>query len=149
MVGGALGVALGAGNVRFTLSTSYGPATQLRFTGNTAGRAELERLEVGLGLRLVLGHTPVDTSFDASLLATRAEVTGLSTHRPAQDTAFSAGGRVGFHACWSEQSLVSPFLGVYASVFPFAPALAQLPQGTVGHLPYVWLGVSAGLSLAL
>jgi hypothetical protein len=149
MVGGALGVALGAGNLRFTLSTGYGPATQLRFTGDAAGRAELERLDVGLGLRLVLGHAPVDTSFDASVLATRSEVTGLSAHRPAQDTAFSAGGRVGFHACWSEQSVVSPFVGAYASVFPFAPALSQLPQGTVGHLPYLWLGVSAGLSLAL
>jgi hypothetical protein len=149
MVGGALGVALGAGNLRFTLSTGYGPAAQLRFTGESAGRAELERLEVGLGLRFVLGHAPIDTSFDVSLLATRAEVTGLSAHRPAQDTAFSAGGRLGFHASWSEHSLVSPFLGVYASVFPFAPALLQLPQGTVGHLPYLWMGVSAGLSLAL
>ena len=149
LMGGALGVALGASNVRFTLSTGYGPRTQLRFTGDTAGRAKLERLDVALGLRVVLGHAPVDTSFDASLLATRAGVTGLSAHRPAEDTAFSAGGRFGLHACWSEQSLVSPFMGVSASVFPFAPALSQLPQGTVGHLPYLWLGVSAGLSLAL
>jgi hypothetical protein len=149
MVGGALGVALGAGDLRFTLSTGYGPAASLRFTGDTAGGAELERLDVGLGLRFLLSHAPFDTSFDLSVLATRAEVTGLSAHRPAQDTAFSAGGRVGFHACWSEQSLVSPFLGAYASVFPFAPALSQRPQGTVGHLPYLWLGVSAGLSLAL
>ena len=149
LVGGALGVALGAGNLRFTLSTGYGPATTLRFTGDTPGSAELERLDVGLGVRFVLGHAGVDTSFDASVVAVRAEVTGLSAHRPAQDTAFSAGGRVGFHASWSEQSLVSPFVGAYASVFPFAPALWQLPQGTVGHLPYLWLGVSAGLSLAL
>ena len=149
LMGGVLGVALGAGNLRFTLSTGYGPRTQLRFTGDTAGRAELERLDVALGLRIVLGHAPLDTGLDASLLATRAEVTGLSAHRPAEDTAFSAGGRLGLHACWSEQSLVSPFLGASASVFPFAPALSQLPQGTVGHLPYLWLGVSAGLSLAL
>ncbi len=109
----------------------------------------LERLDLALGLRLVLGHLPFDTSLDASLLVTRAEVSGLSAHRPMQDTALSAGGRVGLHACWSEQSLLSPFLGAYASVFPFAPALSQLPQGTVGHLPYLWLGLSAGLSLAL
>jgi hypothetical protein len=149
MLGGALGVALGAGNVRFTLATGYGPSTELRFTGAVPGRADIGRLDVALGLRVGLGHVPFDTSFDASLLAMRAEVTGLSAHRPEQDTAFSAGGRVGLHACWSEQSLASPFLGAYASVFPFAPALSQLPQGTVGHLPYLWVGLSAGLSLAL
>ncbi len=149
MLGGALGVALGAGKLRLTLSTGYAPRTELRFTGTTAGRAELERLDIALGLRLTLGHAPVDTSFDASLLLTRALVTGLSAHRPEQDTAFSAGGRIGFFANWSEQSLVSPFLGAYASVFPFAPPLSELPQGTVGHLPYLWVGLSAGLSLAL
>lgn len=149
MLGGALGVALGAGTVRFTLSTGYAPTTELRFTGRTAGKAELERLDVGVGLRVGLAHVPFDTSVEASVLATRSEVTGSSAHRPEQDTAFSVGGRVGLHFCWSEQSLVSPFLGASASVFPSAPALLQLPQGTVGHLPYLWLGLSAGLSLAL
>jgi hypothetical protein len=149
MLGGALGVALGAGNLRFTLSTGYAPRTELRFTGPTAGRAGIERLDVALGLRRVLGHAPLDIGLEASLLATRAEVTGLSAHRPEQDTAFSAGGRVGIHACWAEQNLVSPFVGASASVFPVAPALFQLPQGTVGHLPYLWVGVSAGLALAL
>jgi hypothetical protein len=148
-LGGALGVALGAGNLRLTLATGYLPSTELRYTGSTAGRAELQRLDAALGFRFVFAHTPVDTSVDAGVLATRAEVTGLSSRRPAQDTAFSVGGRVGLHACWSEQSLLSPFLGAYATVFPFAPALSQLPQGTVGHLPYVWLGLSGGLALAL
>jgi len=149
MLGGALGVALGASNLRFTLSTGYAPRTELRFTGNVAGRANIERLDVALGVRWGLGHAPFATSLDASLLATRAEVTGLSAHRPEQDTAFSAGGRVGLHVCGSDHGLVSPFVGAYASVFPFAPALSQLPQGTVGHLPYLWIGLSAGLSLAL
>jgi len=44
---------------------------------------------------------------------------------------------------------LSPFLGAHVSVFPAAPTLTQLPQGTVGHLPYVWLGLSGGVSLAL
>ena len=148
-LGGALGVALGAGNLRFTLATGYVPTTELRYTGRATGRAELQRLDVALGLRFVLARAPVATSLDASVLATRAEVTGLSSRRPARDTAFSVGGRVGVHACWSEQSLVSPFLGVYATLFPLAPALSQLPQGTVGHLPYLWVGLSGGLALAL
>ena len=148
-LGGALGVALGAGKLRFTLATGYLPSTELRYTGAAAGRAELQRLDVGFGLRVVFAHLPVDTSLDAGLLATRAEVTGHSSRRPAQDTAFSVGARVGLHACWSEQSLVSPFLGAYATVFPLAPALSQLPQGTVSHLPYLWVGLSGGLALAL
>lgn len=149
LFGGALGVALGAGNLRLTLSTGYAPSRELRFTGPVAGRAEVERLDVALGLRWRLGREPLATSIDASVLVTRAAVTGLSARRPEHDTAFAAGGRFGLHACWSEQSLVSPFFGAYASVFPFAPALSQLPQGTVGHLPYLWVGLSAGLSLAL
>ena len=148
-LGGALGVALGAGDLRLTLATGYTPRTELQYTGVAAGRAELERFDVSLGVRLLLSHAPIATSIDLGLVGARDEVTGLSSHRPTEDTAFSAGARVGIHACYSEQSLVSPFLGAYATSFPFAPALSQLPQGTVGHLPYVWLGLSGGLSLAL
>ena len=148
-LGGALGVALGAGDVRFTLATGYMPRRELEYTGKAAGRARLERLEVSLGVRWLLLHAPFDAGVEVGFVGTRAEVTGVSPRRPAQDTAFSAGGRVGVHACWSEQGLLTPFVGVYASVFPRAPELSQLPQGDVGHLPYVWVGFSGGLSLAL
>ena len=151
IVGGALGVALGAGNLRFTLGTGYVPRTKLDYTGSVAGSAELSRLEVALGLRWVFAHAPFDASIDASLLGTRAEVTGLTSRRPIEDTAFSAGGRIGVHACWSSRSGRARWNGAYASAaacFPFAPALSQLPQGTVGHLPYLWLGGGAGLSLS-
>lgn len=148
-LGAALGVALGAGSLRFTLGTGYTPKTELRYTGDTAGRANLERLDVALGLRWMLTRATLATALDAAALASRAEVTGLSSRRPAQDTAFSVGGRAGLQLTWSDQSLLSPFLGAYATVYPFAPALSQLPQGTVGHLPYVWLGLSGGLALAL
>ncbi|MDF3065444.1 MAG: hypothetical protein K0R38_1045 [Polyangiaceae bacterium] len=145
----ALGVALGAGDARFTLGTSYAPQSEVRYTGASAGSAELSRFDVALGVRYVFAHAPLDASIDASMLLTRQELTGRSSERPMRDTAFSAGGRVGIHVCWSERSVVSPFLGAYATVFPFAPALSQLPQGTVGHLPYLWLGLSGGLALAL
>lgn len=147
--GGALGLALGTGPVRFTLGAGYLPKDELRYTGRYAGRAELERLDVALGARLALGRAPVDTSFDAGLVVSRAVVTGLDTLRPERATALMAGLRAGLRACWSERSLVSPFLGAHVQVFPFAPALSQLPQGTVGHLPYIWVGVSGGLQLAL
>lgn len=145
----ALGVALGAADLRFTLGTGYAPKAEARYTGDSAGSADFSRFEVALGARYVLTHSPLDVSVDASLLLTRQELTGRSSVRPMQDTAFSAGGRLGLHIGWSERSLVSPFLGAYASVFPFAPAISQLPQGTVGHLPYLWLGLSGGLALAL
>lgn len=146
---GALGVALGAGDVRLLLATAYTPSKLLRYTASTAGSAELQRFEGLLGARAVLTHTPLDASVDVGLLLVRQELLGRSSHQPRRDTAFSAGGRLGLHFCWSEQSLVSPFFGAYASVFPFAPAISQLPQGTVGHLPYLWLGLSGGLALAL
>jgi hypothetical protein len=146
---GALAVALGSGDVRLTLGTGYAPRTQLRYTGVAAGSAELTRLDVALGARFVFVHTPVDGSADVSAVVTRSQVAGQSSRRPSEDTAFSAGARVGLHFCVSEQAPISPFLGVYATVFPFAPELSQLPQGSVGHLPYLWLGLSGGVALAL
>jgi hypothetical protein len=148
-LGGALGVALGSGALRFTLGTGYTPQTELRYTGSAAGRAKLEQLDIALGLRWLLARAPIGVALDASALASRAEVTGLSSQRPTQDTAFSVGGRFGLQLTGSEHSSLSPFLGAYATLYPFAPTLSQLPQGTVGHLPYLWLGLSGGLSLAL
>jgi hypothetical protein len=147
--GGGLRVALGAGNLRFTLGGSYVPKTELLYTGRFAGRANLQRLDVALGVRLALGHAPVDTSFDAGLLLSRAAVNGLDSRQPARASTVSLGANAGFHVCWSEQDRLTPFLGVYADMFPFAPELSQLPQGSVGHLPYVWVGVKGGLALAL
>lgn len=147
--GGTLGGALGAERLRFTLGVGYVPRARLDYTGAVAGRAELERLEAALGVRLALSRSALDTSFDAGLVLSRDAVTGRSAHEPAQAAAFSAGARFGVRASWSEQRALSPFLAAHTSLFPFAPALAQLPQGTVGHLPYVWIGLSAGLALAL
>ncbi|RYZ03394.1 MAG: hypothetical protein EOO73_27740 [Myxococcales bacterium] len=145
----ALGVALGAGDLRLLLGTAYAPKAEARYTSATSGSAELARFDVAVGARYLLTGSALGIGLDASVLLTRQELTGVSSERPLRDTAFSAGARVGLHACWAERSLVSPFLGVHASVFPFAPAISQLPQGTVGHLPYLWLGLSGGLALAL
>ncbi len=147
--GGALGVALGSGSTRLTLATGYWPKAKLEYTGAFAGRAEVERLDVAIGARWVVLRGPLSTSIDASAVGMRAEVGGQSTRRPSSDTAFSVGGRLGLHFGVAEERLFSPFLGASAAVFPFAPALSQLPQGTVGHLPYVWLGLTGGVSLAL
>lgn len=148
-LGGALGVALGAGALRLTLGSAYVPPTELRYTAATPGRAELERLDVAIGARWVFAHAPLDASVELTALASRSEVSGQSTRSQSQDTAFNLGGRVGLSVCWGEQRALSPFLGAQASFYPAAPALFQLPQGTVGHLPYVWLGLSGGLALAL
>lgn len=147
--GAMLGVALGAGELRVTLLTEYAPSIAVDYTGASPGQAELERLDMGVGARLSLSHRSVDSSIELSALASRAEVVGLTPNRPQKDTAFSLGGRAGFHVGFGDQRLLSPFLGVHAKLFPLAPAVTQLPSGVVGHLPYVWLGLSAGLALAL
>jgi hypothetical protein len=131
------------------MATEYAPPARADYTGPSPGRAELERLDVAVGARLVLSHRVIASSVELSALASRTEVVGLSQRRPSQDTAFSFGGRAGFHFTFDEQRQLSPFLGVHAKLFPFAPAVTELPRGTVGHFPYVWFGVSAGLALAL
>jgi hypothetical protein len=42
-----------------------------------------------------------------------------------------------------------PIFGLHAALFPAPTAIEALPRGTVGHLPYLWLGVSAGIGLGL
>lgn len=148
-LGGALGVAVGAGSLRLTLGGAYVPPSELRYTAATPGRAELERLDVAIGGRWVFAHAPLDASLELAALASRSEVSGRSTGSQNQDTAFSLGGRAGLCIALGEQRALSPFFAVHASFYPAAPALFQLPQGTVGHLPYVWLGLSGGLALAL
>jgi hypothetical protein len=148
-LGGSLGVALGARRLRPTLAFGYVPASELRLTGNFAGSAEVERLDVALGLRWLASRAPFDTGLELGLLASRAEVSGVSSHRPSQDTAFNLGARAGVQVCWPGEHALSPLLGAHLSWFPGAPELVRLPQGTLGHLPYVWLGLSGGLSLAL
>jgi len=147
--GAGFGVAAGAGRLRFTLAGGYVPKHEMRYTGSFAGRGDVERLDVALGARRTLGSSPVDTSFDLALVVSHVAVTGLDTLWPARGATFTPGLRAGFRVYWSEQSSVSPFLATHADVFPFAPSLWQPPQGTIGHLPYVWVGVSGGLALAL
>lgn len=146
---GALGVAIGSGPLRFTLATGFAPSTELRYTGLVPGRASLSRLDLALGLRALLVRSPLEASVDAGVVLARQELEGRSAALPERDTAFSAGGRVELRVGWTAPELLSPFLGICATAFPFAPAISQLPQGTVGHLPYVWLGLSGGLALAL
>jgi hypothetical protein len=148
-VGGALGVALGSGPLRLTLGIAYVPPSQLRYTAATPGQGELERVEGTAGARWLFAHVPFDLGLELGAVASRSEVSGRSTRSPRQDTAFSVGGRAALTWCWAEQRALSPFLGAHAAVYPAAPALFQLPAGTVGHLPYVWLGLSGGLALAL
>lgn len=147
--GGTLGVAIGSGDLRLTLATGYSPATEIRYTGASAGEATLERLEVALGARWVVTRAPLTTAFDLGAVGMRAQLTGESSRRPAQDTAFNAGARLGLHLALADHQLLSPFVDFCGALYPLAPALSELPQGTVGHLPYVWLGVSGGLALAL
>ncbi len=147
--GGELCVALGRGNLRFTLATSYLPTAELRLKGARETRAELERLQLGLGLRLRWLTTPLDLGLDLGGLASRSELFGLTPHHPAQDTAFDVGARAGLRLALPERRLLAPFFGVQASLFPGARALAKLPDGTLGHLPYLWLGLSAGVALSL
>jgi hypothetical protein len=144
-----LGVALGAGKLRLTLATKYAPPAEVDYTGAFAGRAELQRFDAGIGARRSLWRHGVDLAVELVALASHARMRSLTTRESRRDTAFSLGGRAGLHLSVAEPWPVSPFLGLSAEVFPRAPAVMQLPAGTVGHLPYGWLGVTVGLTLAL
>jgi hypothetical protein len=144
-----LGVALGSGKLRLTLATKYAPPVDVDYTGAHAGSAELQRFDAGVGARLSLWRQGVDIAAELAALASLARLRSITTRQTRQDSAVSLGGRAGIHVSVAEPWLVSPFLGVAVEAFPRAPSVMQLPAGSVGHLPYCWLDVSAGLSLAL
>lgn len=144
-----LGVALGSGKLRLTLASKYAPPVDVDYTGTHAGSAELQRFDAGVGARLSLWRRGVDLAAELGALASHARLRSLTTSHAGRDTAFSLGGRASIHVGVAQPWLVSPFLGLGVEVFPRAPTVMQLPSGSVGHLPYCWLYVSAGLSLAL
>ena len=86
---------------------------------------------------------------ELSLAGALVRISGTNTASPQSGTRVDLGGRIGLGVrIGPPSSLIVPIVGVHALVFPKPYEATASPQGDIGQLPAVWIGLTAGLSLA-
>jgi hypothetical protein len=147
-VGAELRVLLARADFAPLLTVGFAPPSRLQ-TGRID--VDLQRAQVGLGVRAQSALGPLDVGADFSVLGALEHVGGLGLERPARESGLELGARAA--ALVSLGSLASgrvgPVLAVHASAFPVPNQFEALPRGDVGHTPHLWLGASLGVFLGL
>jgi hypothetical protein len=160
-VAGELGVA--SGNV----ATQAGAALRLAVgRGRIAlvvGAMALAPIDVTLGgVRLRQWRLPVDVGVRAQLEGKRLQPYGelgvgaawlseraLDLANPQGGTSIELGGRAAVGARLATRGRFAPFVALDAELVPSPPAVFALPQGVLGHTPWLWLGATVGASLEI
>ncbi|MES1208202.1 MAG: hypothetical protein ABUS79_19880 [Pseudomonadota bacterium] len=114
------------------------------------------------GLRVREFRAPADVGVRAVTRRQRIEVSGeagltiawLWEHAPELATSSARstvelGARLALTLRLAPAARIAPFATAHVEVVPRPTALWALPQGEVGHVPALWAGVTAGLSLGL
>lgn len=145
-VGGELRVALGRGALSGTLSVAYMRPAEFDLGGI---QGEVARLPVSAGLRLTSSTDSMSIAGDLALLAVAQRVRATNLLTSDAHGSVEVGARAGLSVSHAIGPVVAPFVGVFAWLSPGPRELSALPEGRIGNLPYLWLGVSAGLSVGL
>ena len=112
------------------------------------------------GVRLRHGRLPIDVGLrrrffgDAVVLYGEAGMTAALLSERARDllasesnTTVELGAFAAVGARFARASRLGPFVTLHAEIVPGPPSIQALPQGTVGHTPFIWLGATAGASI--
>jgi hypothetical protein len=144
--GGELRLALGRGALSGTLSAAYLQRSQFELSGI---RGEVARLPMSVGVRLRSDFDSWTLSADLALALTAQSV--RATNLLVQHTASSldVGVRAGIQVARKLGPYVAPFFGAFAWLSPAPSEIYALPQGSLGNLPYIWLGGAVGVSFGL
>ncbi|HEX3777618.1 MAG TPA: hypothetical protein VHV51_24280, partial [Polyangiaceae bacterium] len=142
--GAELRVALGRGLLAGTLSFGYTARSQFVLDGV---HGEITTLPASAGVRLSseLAALRVSTDLDLLALTELVHATGLASTRTSR--ALELGARAGVVLSYPAGRGIAPFIGAFAWVVPAPRELSALPSGTIGNLPYLRLGGSAGIAL--
>jgi hypothetical protein len=125
------------------LAFAYSPPAEL---GVIDAKVRLQRLEALVGARAGREFGIAALAAELALVALVERVRGRELTHPESARSVSFGLRAAaLLALWR----TGPVFGLHAALFPAPTAIEALPHGTVGHLPYLWLGVSAGIGLGL
>ena len=107
-------------------------------------RCELTRVEIMLGARLNEPLGAIDFGVDTGVAFAWSRLRGSELAHPEVGTALDLGLRARASASFGN-SRVSPLLGIEAALFPFSTEVRGAPQGELGRLPLLWLGVTLGI----
>ena len=145
IVGGELRVLLARTDFAPLLTVGFAPPARLQ-TGRVD--VDLQRLQMGLGVRAQSALGPRDVGADFSLLGALERAGSVGLEHPARENGFELGARAAALVSLAS-GRVGPLLAVHASAFPVVNQFEALPRGDVGHTPHVWLGAALGVFLGL
>jgi hypothetical protein len=144
--GGELRVALGRGALAGTLSIAYLSHAKFELDGV---HGELSQLPASAGLRANSEVGSWNLAADLGVLAVLQRIRATDLARSNTDTALELGARGGLMFEREIGSGFAPFFGAFAWFVPAPRDLSALPQGTLGNLPYLWIGGTLGVALGL
>ncbi len=145
-LGGELRFLLGAQRLVAVAGVGFQPRASFNF--GTIGVDEL-RIPFDLGAAFVHTWSHLSLVGQAGLAGAVVRISGSNTASPDSGTRLDLGGRIAVAARFgSSSSALVPVFGIHALVFPKPYEPTVMPQGTVGQLPALWVGVTAGMSFA-
>jgi hypothetical protein len=144
--GGELRSFVGAGRFAAVAGVGFEPRASFDFGG--IGVDEL-RIPFDVGGAFVRGWNHLTLVGQLGLAGAVVRISGSNTASPGSGTRVDLGGRIGVAARFgSSSSTVLPVVGIHALVFPKPYEATAMPEGNIGQLPALWLGVTAGVSFA-
>ncbi len=140
-----LGV-LGRGSVLLTLGVGY--TFPSRFDAGLV-RVRMTELPARAGVRLVSGSGDLSLALDFGISAALRQLRGSEAVAPNEASDVGIGARVDLGMFYNLTERVAVLGGAHATFEPRPSELLALPYGSVGTLPWLWLGARAGFAVAL
>jgi hypothetical protein len=137
---------LGRGGIRLTLGMGYTFPT--RFDAGLV-RVRMSELPARVGIRLPWESGSLGVALDLGLSGALRQVRGRDAVEPNEASGVGFGVRADFGVFYALTQRLQLLLGVHATLEPAPAELVALPYGSVGTLPWLWLGARAGFAVAL
>jgi hypothetical protein len=143
--GVALRLALGRGPLAFAAG-----AIALLPVDTSVGGVSLRqwRLPFDAGIRASLGGGRFASYGELGLCAAVVSETARDLASGGSGTAVEIGARAAVGVRTTGASRFAPFVALHAELIPSPAEIYALPRGAAGHTPYVWIGASAGATVA-
>jgi hypothetical protein len=133
---------------RFVAVAALGFEPRASFDFGGVGVDEL-RVPFDVGAAWVHAWNRIAFAGEVGLAGAVVRISGTNTAIPSSGTRIDLGGRLGAAVRFgSSSSAVAPVLGIHALIFPKPYQATTTPQGDLGQLPALWLGLTAGVSFA-
>jgi hypothetical protein len=144
--GAALRLALGRGRIALVAG-----GMALAPVDTTVGGVRLRqwRLPVDVGVRAELAGKRFDRYAELGLGAALLSERAPDLASPQSGTSIELGLRASVGARLVTRARFTPFAALDVELVPSPPSLFALPQGVVGHTPWLWIGANVGASLEL